>query len=210
MDTDSGNFTYDGTGLLYSELIAGDEYYDLTFSGSGAWTLDANLTVNHDLTVTNGTLGAYGYITEEEADEVKKEELKYAEVNVPQAPHFALWVKEQLAEKYGDAVVEQGGLRVTTTLDMELGLAIVTEFTSSFQDIVNAQILPGQLRGVRLRKGLNEVAIDHEAILFQFQVALELAVIRVVFEQVGHCGQITQVVEGHHIEGLGSIFLHHF
>jgi penicillin-binding protein 1C len=61
-----------------------------------------------------------GYISEEEADEAKKEELKYADVNVPPAPHFALWVKEQLAEQYGDAVVEQGGLRVTTTLDMEL------------------------------------------------------------------------------------------
>lgn len=61
-----------------------------------------------------------GYITQEEADEALKEELKYAEISIPKAPHFALWVKEQLAETYGDAVVEQGGLRVTTTLDLEL------------------------------------------------------------------------------------------
>jgi len=61
-----------------------------------------------------------GYISQEQADEAKKQELKYAEVSVPKAPHFALWVKEQLAEKYGDAVVEQGGLRVTTTLDLDL------------------------------------------------------------------------------------------
>lgn len=33
------------------------------------------------------------------------------------APHFVLWVKQQLEEKYGTAVVEQGGLKVYTTLD---------------------------------------------------------------------------------------------
>jgi membrane peptidoglycan carboxypeptidase len=35
------------------------------------------------------------------------------------APHFVLWVKEMLETKYGAAVVEQGGLKVYTTLDPE-------------------------------------------------------------------------------------------
>ena len=61
-----------------------------------------------------------GYITSEEAEKAKSEELKFAESKPLQAPHFALWIKEQLAEKYGEKVVEQGGLRVTTTLDLEL------------------------------------------------------------------------------------------
>jgi len=61
-----------------------------------------------------------GHITSEEADEAKEEEIVFAEPEKQKATHFALWVKEQLAEKYGDAVVEQGGLRVTTTLDLEL------------------------------------------------------------------------------------------
>src|SRR3990167_10973047 len=61
-----------------------------------------------------------GYMTQEEADEAKEEEIIFAEISAPTAAHFALWVKEQLAEKYTDAVVEQGGLRVTTTLDLDL------------------------------------------------------------------------------------------
>jgi len=61
-----------------------------------------------------------GYIKQEEADAAKEEELKYAKSSSPKATHFALWVKEQLAEQYGDALVEQGGLRVITTLDLEL------------------------------------------------------------------------------------------
>jgi len=59
-------------------------------------------------------------ITQEEADNAKVQDIKYAEPEKFNAPHFSLWVKELLAEKYGDAVVEQGGLRVTTTLDLDL------------------------------------------------------------------------------------------
>ena len=61
-----------------------------------------------------------GYISQEEADNAKAQELKYAKITPPKAPHFALWIKEQLAEKYGESVVEKGGLRVTTTLDLDL------------------------------------------------------------------------------------------
>lgn len=61
-----------------------------------------------------------GYLSQEEADNAFNEELKYTKIEAPKAPHFALWVKEQLVEKYGEKLVEQGGLRVTTTLDLEL------------------------------------------------------------------------------------------
>lgn len=61
-----------------------------------------------------------GYISQEEAEEAIDEELVYAEAEAFNAPHFALWIKEQLAEEYGETVVEQGGLRVTTTLDLAL------------------------------------------------------------------------------------------
>lgn len=36
------------------------------------------------------------------------------------APHFVIYVKEQLTEKYGEKMVEQGGLRITTTLEPNL------------------------------------------------------------------------------------------
>ena len=61
-----------------------------------------------------------GYINEKEAEKAKKEELVFVKPEKSKAMHFALWVKEILAEKYGDIVVEQGGLRVTTTLDLDL------------------------------------------------------------------------------------------
>lgn len=64
-----------------------------------------------------------GYITKEEANQAYKDELKYRtaqnEVGF-KAPHFVLYVKERLIEQFGDKLVEQGGLRVTTTLDYKL------------------------------------------------------------------------------------------
>ncbi|MFH1142680.1 MAG: PBP1A family penicillin-binding protein [Candidatus Uhrbacteria bacterium] len=36
------------------------------------------------------------------------------------APHFVLWVKQLLEEEYGERLVEQGGLKVTTSLDFEM------------------------------------------------------------------------------------------
>lgn len=46
------------------------------------------------------------------------------------APHFVMYVKELLSERYGEDMVERGGLQVTTTLDLEQQeklQAIVTE-----------------------------------------------------------------------------------
>jgi len=60
------------------------------------------------------------YITQAESNAADKEPLVYANISPPQAPHFALWIKEQLADKYGDKMVEQGGLRVYTTLDLDI------------------------------------------------------------------------------------------
>lgn len=61
-----------------------------------------------------------GYITEEEAESAINDNLNYSHRETLKAPHFSLWIKSLLAEKYGETVVEKGGLRVTTTLDLDL------------------------------------------------------------------------------------------
>ena len=60
-----------------------------------------------------------GYISEQERDDAKKAELKFAapETNIT-APHFVMYIKEILAEKYGEKTVEQDGLKIYTTLDL--------------------------------------------------------------------------------------------
>lgn len=61
-----------------------------------------------------------GYLSQEDADAAMVEEVEIqANITNIDAPHFVLWVKEQLEESYGERVVEQGGLKVTTSLDWD-------------------------------------------------------------------------------------------
>lgn len=48
------------------------------------------------------------------------------------APHFVMYVKKLLEDKYGSEVVEQGGLRVTTSIDLD--------FQDKVQEIVRSEI----------------------------------------------------------------------
>lgn len=61
------------------------------------------------------------YITQ---DQYKSETAKNLVVNPLkiniQAPHFVFYTKQKLEEQYGPSVVEEGGLRVTTTLDLDV------------------------------------------------------------------------------------------
>lgn len=60
-----------------------------------------------------------GYISEGERDAAKKAEIKFKDPdNNMAAPHFVMYVKAILAEKYGEKTIEQGGLKIYTTLDL--------------------------------------------------------------------------------------------
>lgn len=62
-----------------------------------------------------------GYITQEQSQEAGSQPLNYRpqQTNI-KAPHFVMYVREKLVEKYGEKLVEQGGLKVKTTLDLDL------------------------------------------------------------------------------------------
>jgi 1A family penicillin-binding protein len=60
-------------------------------------------------------------ISEEEAQRAKEEKLNFVESKEGIiAPHFVLYTKDQLVEKYGEKFVQEGGLKVYTTLDYNL------------------------------------------------------------------------------------------
>ena len=62
-----------------------------------------------------------GFITQEEEEKAKKENIRLAPQRTDiKAPHFVMYVKELLAEKYGERMVEEGGLEVKTSLDLNI------------------------------------------------------------------------------------------
>lgn len=64
-----------------------------------------------------------GYITREQ-EQLAKGQLSKIEFQKDQtsfkAPHFVMYVKKILEDRYGEKMVEQGGLKVYTTLDLDL------------------------------------------------------------------------------------------
>lgn len=63
-----------------------------------------------------------GYITQEEADAAKKTDV-FGKLSVNRdaiaAPHFVMYVRDYLTQKYGEGAIESMGLRVYTTLDWD-------------------------------------------------------------------------------------------
>lgn len=114
--------------LAESAFLAGLPQAPTTYSPFGPYPENAKVrqkTVLH-LMVKNS------FISQDQADEAFLEELKF----IPQgqnikAPHFVMYVKERLEQAFGQKMVEQGGLKVTTTLD--LGKQIIAEEEIKFQ-----------------------------------------------------------------------------
>jgi len=79
-----------------------------------------------------------GYITEAEKNAAKSYEIKFErqETSIT-APHFVMMIKEMLSEKYGETEVEQGGLKIYTTIDWDKqknAEEIVKEKTENYQE----------------------------------------------------------------------------
>ena len=70
--------------------------------------------------VVLGLMARRGAITPAQAEEAGGEQLAFAATPFPiEAPHFVMWVQSQLETLLGADRVRGGGLRVTTTLDLD-------------------------------------------------------------------------------------------
>jgi len=62
-----------------------------------------------------------GYITEEKIKEALAEPLNFRKQETEiKSPHFVMYIKDILVQKYGEKMVEEGGLEVLTSLDLEI------------------------------------------------------------------------------------------
>lgn len=63
-----------------------------------------------------------GFISQKEFDEAKKTKVEFKIIGDGslKAPHFTLYIKDYLEKKYGEAIVDEGGLKVITSLDYNL------------------------------------------------------------------------------------------
>lgn len=64
----------------------------------------------------------HNFITQTEYNQAKDEEVSFQKQEAfgIKAPHFVIWVREQLEEEFGEEAVREGGFNVITTIDYEL------------------------------------------------------------------------------------------
>jgi len=66
------------------------------------------------------SMAELGYITKDQAEAAKQEKLSFKPLHESiTAPHFVMYIKELLSEKYGESFIDQEGLKVYTTLDLD-------------------------------------------------------------------------------------------
>lgn len=81
------------------------------------------------------------FLSNEEYEKAKNEELNFQTSSLPfKAPHFVFYAKQFLANIFGDELVEQGGLQVTTTLD--------SGFQDKAEEIVLDEVTKAKYLGV--------------------------------------------------------------
>ena len=85
-----------------------------------------------------------GYISQEQADQARLEKLQFSEDVIDiRAPHFVMYVKQLLADMYGEDLVAKGGLEVRTTLDLTLQDEVQTIVSEEVNRLRNLQITNG-------------------------------------------------------------------
>jgi len=84
------------------------------------------------------------FITKEQEEEAANTRLTFVPNKTEiQAPHFVMYVRQLLVEKYGEEMVEKGGLEVTTTLDLSI--------QKTAEKIVKEEV--GKLKNLRVGNG---------------------------------------------------------
>jgi penicillin-binding protein 1C len=84
------------------------------------------------------------YITQAQADQAEQEVLHFALNKTDiQAPHFVFYVRDLLYEKYGEEKVEKGGLRVYTSLDLDLQNVAQASLSAQVEKLKTARVSNG-------------------------------------------------------------------
>jgi len=93
-----------------------------------------------------------GFASKKDGDAAKKQKLEFAlpSLGSISAPHFSLAVKEYLVNKYGERAASSGGLKVITTLDVDM------------QTAAEKAVQDGAARNAELYNGRNAALIAED------------------------------------------------
>ncbi len=84
------------------------------------------------------------YITAKQEKEAEQETLRFSKIqNKILAPHFVFYIKDLLVQRYGQRMVEQGGLNVKTTLNLDIQNYAQASVAGELDDLNNPTVTNG-------------------------------------------------------------------
>jgi penicillin-binding protein 1C len=81
------------------------------------------------------------YITKEQAQNALAEQIKFVEPRVSiRAPHFVMYIRDLLEQQFGPRLVERGGLRVITSLDVNIQDTMQEILTRNIESLASLNV----------------------------------------------------------------------
>jgi len=126
--------------LAEAALLAGLPAAPTRFSPFGA---NPRLAIIRQYQVLDAMV-KQGYISQKDADKAKQQKIVLAPQKTDiKAPHFVMYVKDLLVQKYGTKMVEQGGLKVITSLDLDVQEMAQTHVSEEINKLINMKVTNG-------------------------------------------------------------------
>lgn len=130
----------DKLNLAESAFLAGLPQAPSTYSSFGS---HPELGRARQLEVLKAMRGQ-NYITAAQEKEAEAYQLKFSKIqNRIEAPHFVFYVKDLLVQKYGQRMVDQGGLSVTTSLDLDIQNYAQASVSAEIADLARDNVSNG-------------------------------------------------------------------
>lgn len=103
-----------------------------------------------------GRMQQDGVLNADQATAAENEQLSYQPAKTdeaPEAPHFALMVKQWLEDKYGEEKVARSGYKVTTTLDLDAQSKAETAVKNQVNRLASSKVSNGSAVAIDPRNG---------------------------------------------------------
>ena len=95
-----------------------------------------------------------GYIDQEAYQKALKTKLEFASSRIEiKAPHFVMYVRDLLVDQFGEELVSHGGLKVTTTLDLDLQTKAENVLNSELANLTRMNVSNGSVLITRPNDG---------------------------------------------------------
>ena len=111
-------------------------------------------------------------------------------------------IEVDAADEHRRVILGRGGHDdlLRAGVDVRLRLFLRQEQARGFDDVLRANLTPGQIRGVALGEDGDLAAVDHDAVIVALHIGGESAVHSIVFQHVGQIIGGAEVIDAHDLD----------